>query len=72
MITKDSHLIKLVENSSGMCCFMLLLLGCGDEVHLCRCWMRAPWDEAKAVQRPTDDVLKIELAGRTRKTRMLH
>jgi hypothetical protein len=30
MITMGLQSINLVENSSGMCCFMLLLLGCGD------------------------------------------
>jgi hypothetical protein len=29
MITKGPQWINLVENSSRMCCFMLLLLGCG-------------------------------------------
>jgi hypothetical protein len=29
MITKGLQSIYLVENSSGMCCFMLMLLGCG-------------------------------------------
>src|SRR5258708_7640164 len=31
MITKRLQSINLVENSSGMCCFMLLLLGCGPK-----------------------------------------
>jgi hypothetical protein len=31
MITKALQSINLVEISAGMCCFMLLLLGCGPQ-----------------------------------------
>ena len=36
-------------------------------------WMRAPWDEDKALQRPLpDDAIRTLRAARTRKTRLLH
>src|SRR5436190_23661655 len=71
MITKGLQWINLVENSSGTCCFMLLLLGCGPQGILLLLlrfpnegWRRTPFAGTDiSIPQPTLGLTKPRRAG---------